>query len=112
MHSLQSSSFVVFTIDQSPSNPKKITIQSSLEVFSVEIPRSMNAGNTVNETPTRSDEATRQTKQTYVRCNTKQAAGRVAKNVDVIGNSDDNDDFMPAPRTNRHVRFANTTIPP
>jgi hypothetical protein len=40
-----SSCFVIFNmkrVDQPPSNPKKIIIQSSQEVFTVEIPRSIN----------------------------------------------------------------------
>jgi hypothetical protein len=37
-------------------------------------------------------------KQTYVRRNTKWAAGRGKKDTDVIGNPDDNDDFISAPK--------------
>ena len=44
------------------------------------------------------DDATRQMKQTYVRRNTKWAAGRGKKDTDVIGNPDDNDDFISAPK--------------
>jgi hypothetical protein len=54
---------------------KKITIESSQEVFTVEISRTGNYGNNLSEPPAPADDAPKQMKQTYVRPNTKQDAG-------------------------------------
>jgi hypothetical protein len=51
-------------------------------------------------------------KQLYVRRNTKRFAGRGKKESDVSGNIDNDDDFMPALKKNRHVRFDEKPTPP
>jgi hypothetical protein len=71
--------FNIKYINHPPFNPKKITIESSQEVFTVEIPRFGNNANNPSEAPAPADDAPKQMKQTYVRHNTKRATGRGKK---------------------------------
>ena len=71
--------FNIKYINHPPFNPKKITIESSQEVFTIEIPRSGNYGNNLSEAPAPPDGAPRQRNQTYVRRNAKWAACRGKK---------------------------------
>jgi hypothetical protein len=100
------------SVDHPPSNPKKITIESSQEVFTIEIPRSGNYGNNLSEAPAPPDGAPRQRNQTYVRRNAKWAACRGKKILIFIGNPYDDDDLMSAPKKTRQVRFAENPMPP
>jgi hypothetical protein len=84
-------------VDHPPSNPKKITIESSQKVFTIEIPRLGNNANNLRQSIALDVDPPKQMKQLYVRRNTKRSAGRGKKETDASENIDD-DDFMPAPR--------------
>jgi hypothetical protein len=63
-------------VDHPPSNPKKITIKSSQEVFTVEISRPGNNANKPRQSIAPDVDTPKQMKQLYVRRNTKWSAGR------------------------------------
>jgi hypothetical protein len=62
-------------VDHPPSNPKKITIESSQEVFTFEMPRSGNNANNLRQSIVPDVDSPKQMKQLYVRRNTKRSAG-------------------------------------
>jgi hypothetical protein len=100
------------SVDHPPSNPKKITIKSSQEVFTVEIPRPGNNANKPRQSIAPDVDTPKQMKQLYVRRNTKRSAGRRKKQTDVSENIYDDDDFMPAPKKNLHVKFDEKPMSP
>jgi hypothetical protein len=101
------------SVDHPPSNPKKITIESSQEVFTVKIPRPRNNANKPRQSIAPDVDTPEQMKQLYVSRNTKRSVGRGKKQTDVSENIDDNDDdFMPAPKKNRHVKFDEKPMSP
>jgi hypothetical protein len=69
-------SLTMKSVDHPPSNPKKITIESSQEVFTVEIPRPGNNANKPRQSIAPDVDTPKQMKQLYVRRNTKRSAGR------------------------------------
>jgi hypothetical protein len=62
------------SVDHPPSNPKKITIESSQEVFSVEIPRPGNNASNPSQSIAPDIDTPKQMKQLYFSCNTKRSA--------------------------------------
>jgi hypothetical protein len=69
------------SVDHPPSNPKKITIESSQEVFTVEIPRTKNNANNPRQSIVADVDSPKKMKQLYVRCNTKRSTGHGKKNL-------------------------------
>jgi hypothetical protein len=69
------------SVDHPPSNPKKITIESSQEVFTVEIPHTRNNANNPRQSIAPYVDSPKQMKQLYVRRNTKRSAGCGKKNL-------------------------------
>jgi hypothetical protein len=69
------------SVDHPPSNPKKITIELSQEVFTIEIPRSGNNVNNPSQAPASAVDSPKQVKQLYVRHNAKRSAGHEKKNL-------------------------------
>jgi hypothetical protein len=99
-------------VDHPPSFSKKITIESSQEVFTVEIPRTGNNANKPRQSIAPDVDTPKQMKQLYVRRNTKRSAGHGKRQTDVSENIDDDDEFMVAPKKNRHVKFDEKPMSP
>lgn len=104
-------------VDRPPDNPKRITIESSQEVFSVDISRTvtdLETQNTTSQQPT--DVTSTHTRQQIVwsagiHISTKRSSGRGNKPQDDTSNANNDDDFMPSPKEKHHVTFVDLPQP-